>query len=89
MFAGAIGVLTIVIELVVMASYAPASMIPDLAPAALTKAADLAQSRIELEDPYVFLMFLGFATSVALSIRCWYGAADQAHPLRATGGTPG
>jgi hypothetical protein len=66
--AGAVSTLLIVIELVVMASYAPARMIPDLAPAALTRAADLEQSRAELQDPYVLLFVIGALIALTLGI---------------------
>jgi hypothetical protein len=66
--AGTIGALLIVIELTVLASYAPARMIPDLAPAALTPADDLAQSRAELQDPFVLLFVVGAAIALTLGI---------------------
>jgi hypothetical protein len=60
--------LLVLIEVVVLSSYGPARMIPDLAPAALTPADDLAQSRSELQDPYVAIMFLGALIALALAI---------------------
>ncbi|MEU7868477.1 hypothetical protein [Dactylosporangium sp. NPDC049140] len=66
--AGAGLTLLVLIEVVLLSSYAPARMIPDLAPAALTPADDLAQSRSELQDPYVALMFLGALIALALGI---------------------
>jgi hypothetical protein len=66
--AGTVGTLLVVIELVVLATYAPARMIPDLAPAALTPADDLAQSRSELQDPYVLLFVIGALVGLILAI---------------------
>ncbi len=71
--AGATTALLIVIAVGVISSFGPPWLIPDLAPAALTRADALAQSRIEIEDPYVAIVFLGWliaavqaAASVAL-----------------------
>ncbi len=66
--AGTVAALLIVILVAVLANYGPPSLIPDLAPAALTPAADLAQSRIEIEDPYVAVLFLGCLLAAILSI---------------------
>jgi len=66
--AGTVCTLWIVVELVVVASYAPARMIPDLAPHALTPADDLLQSRTELQDPYVLVFVVGAAIALALSL---------------------
>jgi hypothetical protein len=57
--AGTVAAMLIVTLVVVLSSFGPPSLIPDLAPAALTPAADLAQSRIELVDPYLWVLLLG------------------------------
>jgi hypothetical protein len=53
-----------------LSSYGPARLIPDLVPAALTPADDLANSRIEIQDPYVALLFLSCLLAFALSAAC-------------------
>jgi hypothetical protein len=58
LFAGTTGTMLVVTLIVVLSRFGPASMIPDLAPAALSPADDLAQSRNEVQDPYVAVMFL-------------------------------
>jgi hypothetical protein len=60
--------LLIVMLVVGLSSYGPPSLIPDLAPAALTPADDLAQSRDEVVDPYVALLLLGCLLAGALSV---------------------
>lgn len=87
--AGTVMTLLVLTELVLLSIYAPASMIPDLAPAALTPADDLAQSRIELQDPYVGLMLIGALisatlgiTSVALRQRKGIGVEGEAARVR-------
>ncbi len=67
LFAGALAALLIVIVVWGLAGYGPASLIPDLAPAALSPAADLAQSRVEINDPYVGLLALGCLAAAALT----------------------
>lgn len=54
--------------LVVLLSAGPAVLIPDLAPAALSPADDLADSRLEIVDPYVALLIFGGLTAMALSV---------------------
>ena len=66
--AGSVLTLLVLIELVLLSSYAPPSLIPDLAPAALTPADDLAQSRDELQDPYVAMLAIGAVVSLVLGI---------------------
>jgi hypothetical protein len=51
-----------------LSSYGPSSLIPDLARAALTPADDLAQSRDEVVDPYVALLFLGCLLAGVLGV---------------------
>jgi hypothetical protein len=57
--AGMIGALLIVSTVIVLSAYAPPALIPDLAPHALSAADDLAQSRNEIQDPYVVLLLFG------------------------------
>ena len=66
LYAGTVAALLVVEALAVLSTYGPASMIPDLASVALTPAADLAQSRNEIEDPYVGILFLGCLLAAAL-----------------------
>jgi hypothetical protein len=80
--AGTVLTLLLLIELVLLSSYAPAGLIPDLAPAALTPADDLAQSRIEIQDPYVALLLIGSVVPLAL------GIASVALRRRETGASP-
>ncbi|MFC1436526.1 hypothetical protein ACEZDB_38430 [Streptacidiphilus sp. N1-3] len=68
LYAGTAAALLIVEALAVLSTYGPASMIPDLASAALTPAADLAQSRNEIEDPYVGILFLGCLLAAVLCV---------------------
>jgi hypothetical protein len=57
--AGTVASIVILSLVVVLSTFAPPSLIPDLAPAALTRADDLAQSRIEIQDPYIWILVLG------------------------------
>jgi hypothetical protein len=84
--AGTIGTLLIVIELVVMATYAPARMIPDLAPAALTPADDLAQSRAELQDPYVALFVIGGLIGLTLAVTSMVARTRRVAAAQPVGG---
>lgn len=65
---GTVMTLLLLIETVLLANYAPARLIPDLAPAALTPADDLAQSRAEVQDPYVAMLLIGALIALALTI---------------------
>jgi hypothetical protein len=66
--AGTLATLLIVTLVGVLARYGPPSLIPDLAPAALSPAADLAQSRIEIEDHYLALLALGCLLATLLGV---------------------
>ena len=66
--AGTTAALLIVTVVIGLSSYGPPSLIPDLASAALTPADDLAQSRNELVDPYIALLFLGGLLAGALTV---------------------
>jgi hypothetical protein len=67
LLAGTVAAMLILTLVVVLSSYGPPSLIPDLAPAALTPADDLAQSRIEVVDPYLWIMLLGAVTATVQS----------------------
>jgi hypothetical protein len=64
--AGAFAALSAVESLAALAGYGPAALIPDLVPVALTRADDLAQSRSEMQDPYVAVLLLGSLLAIAL-----------------------
>jgi hypothetical protein len=66
--AGTAATLSIFFLVTLLASVGPASLIPDLAPAALTPADDLEQSRIEIIDPFVSVLLLGCLLAIALTI---------------------
>jgi hypothetical protein len=51
-----------------LSSYGPAWLIPDLVPAALSPADDLANSRVEIQDPYVAMLFLAALVLTIASI---------------------
>ncbi len=57
--AAAVTVLVVIVAVYGLSRYGSATLIPDLAPVALTPADDLAQSRSELVDPYLALLLLG------------------------------
>jgi hypothetical protein len=66
--AGTVGSLLITFQVVLLSSVGPQSLIPDLAPAALSLAEDQLQSRSEIQDPYVGLLALGWLFSMALAV---------------------
>jgi hypothetical protein len=66
--AGTVGALLVTFQVLLLSSVGPQSLIPDLAPAALTRAADELQSRSEIQDPYVRLLALGWLFSMALTV---------------------
>lgn len=76
--------LLVFLGVVAASSHGPAWLIPDLVQAAPTPAADLAASRIELQDPYVALLLLaGLAVTVA-GRAPHAGAPAQEHRAAAT-----
>jgi hypothetical protein len=84
--AGATAALLIVLAVGVTAEFGPPWLIPDLAPAALSKADDLAQSRIEIEDPYMAVLFLGWLIAViqaAASLAIRQTVSDEPDPTLA------
>jgi hypothetical protein len=67
----------IFVAVILLSSYGPASLIPDLAPAALTPADDLAQSRNEIQDPYVAIFLLGAILSAAVAVTSLVGGRGK------------
>ena len=66
--AGTVAALLIVDVVAVLTAFGSPRLIPDLAPAALSRADDLAQSRIELLEPYLLLLLFGALIAVALGV---------------------
>jgi len=66
--AGTSAALLIVLVVGVLSTFGAPRLIPDLAPAALSAADDLAQSRVELQDPYVALLFLGWLIALVQTV---------------------
>lgn len=81
MCAGTVAALLIVDVVAMLSAFGPARLIPDLAPAALTPADDLAQSRIELVEPYLWILLLG---SLVAAVQCMtFLTARRAAPVAA------
>ncbi|WP_433201544.1 hypothetical protein ACQP00_30710 [Dactylosporangium sp. CS-047395] len=55
-------------QVLALSTYGPARLIPDLVPMALSPVDDLANSRIEVQDPYVVLLFLAGLAALALTV---------------------
>jgi hypothetical protein len=68
LFAATVGSLGIVILVDVIASIGPAELIPIVVPRALPPATQISESRIELVDPYIGLLFLGALAGLLLGI---------------------
>jgi hypothetical protein len=66
--AGATAALLIVLLVGVLSTLGAPRLIPDLAPAALTPADDLAQSRIEIQDPYLAVLLVGWLIAVVQTV---------------------
>jgi hypothetical protein len=66
--AGTVAALLIVELLIVALRFGPEIWIPDLAPAALTPAAGMAQSRVEAEDSYLAVLLLGALLAAVLAV---------------------
>jgi len=60
--------LLVFVDVLLLSSYGPAWLIPDLVPAALSPADDLANSRVEIQDPYVAMLLLACLCAVVLTI---------------------
>lgn len=65
--AGTVTQLLIFAAVGLLSSFGPARLIPDLVPAAVSAADDLENSRIEVNDPYVALLFLACLFAIALT----------------------
>jgi hypothetical protein len=85
--AGTVTALGIWLLVSVLASLGPARLIPELAPHALTPADRLANSRIELVDPYVAVLLLGCLVAVALSLSAFATARTPRSHVRFDTGT--
>jgi hypothetical protein len=66
--AGTLALLLIFVAVGLLSSFGPATVIPRLVPTALSPADDLANSRHEIQDPYVALLVLAALTAILLSI---------------------
>jgi hypothetical protein len=62
--AGSTGALLILNAGTLLTTFGPARLIPDLAPRALTPADQLANSRIEIHDQYLWLLLIGWLIAV-------------------------
>jgi hypothetical protein len=78
LIAGTTGALLVINVVTVLSSFGSAWLIPELVPAGLTPADRLANSRIELVDPYMWLLLIGWF--VALT----QGISGRGRPLPAT-----
>lgn len=58
--AGTVGALLTMQVVLLLSVLGPARLIPDLVPDALSPADDVANSRIELQDPYLWLLLFGW-----------------------------
>jgi hypothetical protein len=84
--AGMVGALGLISTVVVLSTYAPATLIPDLAPHALSPADDLAQSRAEIQDPYVVLLVVGGVLAVLPVLAAlWRAGFSQTRPAPVNG----
>ncbi|HTJ35569.1 MAG TPA: hypothetical protein VL738_20295 [Dactylosporangium sp.] len=71
--------LLIFAQVLVLSGYGPARLIPDLVPAALSPADNLANSRIEVQDPYVALLFLAGLAALVLTFASVAGRRPAEH----------
>lgn len=62
--AGTVAALLILNVLTVLSTVGPARLIPNLAPRALGPADQLANSRIEIQDPYLWLLLFGWLIAI-------------------------
>lgn len=75
--------LLVFVGVALASSYGPAWLIPDLVPAALSPADDLANSRIEIQDPYVAMLFLACLSALALTVASVAGRRRTANAVTA------
>jgi hypothetical protein len=84
--AGTVAALLILNVVGVLSAFGPSRLIPDLAPAALSRAEDVAQSRIELGDSYLWLVLFGWLIAVLQCVASL--ATRQREPLAGGGHSP-
>jgi hypothetical protein len=70
--------LLVFVDVLLLSNYGPAWLIPDLVPMALSPADDLANSRIEIQDPYVAMLFLACLSALVLTIASIAGRRPSA-----------
>jgi hypothetical protein len=95
LLAAAIASAAIVILVAVLASYGPASLIPNITPHALP-ADRVSESRIEIVDPYIALVVLGCVLAAALAVvsvatrrRRWTDPEWHDEPVHEESAVPG
>ena len=79
---GTVAALLIVLVTHAAVTVGPVGWVPPLAPVALTTTDQLAQSRIEAEDPYVAVLLLGCLLAAASSALNIAAQRAQRHPVR-------
>ena len=79
-YAGMVAAILIASMVMTLSAYAPADLIPDLAPHALSPAADLAQSRNEVQDPYLVLLVIGAGFAVVGTFAALRGNRSHSPP---------
>ncbi|GIF50743.1 hypothetical protein DFJ67_1847 [Asanoa ferruginea] len=88
LFAATVGSLGIVILVDIIASAGPAELIPIVVPTTLSPAMQISESRIELVDPYIGLLFLGAVMGLLLGITALLTRSRLATGWRPRGETP-
>jgi hypothetical protein len=81
LFAATVGSLGIVILVDVISSIGPAELIPIVVPRALPPATQISESRIELVDPYIGLLFLGALMALLLGIAALWTRRRRPQPV--------
>jgi hypothetical protein len=66
--AGMVAALLILHVVLVLSVTGPAWLIPDLVPAALSPADDVANSRVEIQDPYMWMLLIAWLIALGQSI---------------------
>jgi hypothetical protein len=67
LFIAILAPLLVFVEVLLLSSHGPAWLIPDLVPMALSPADDLANSRIEIQDPYMAMLLVAWLSALALT----------------------
>jgi len=86
LIAGTTGALLVINVVTVLSTFGSAWLIPELVPAALTPADRLANSRIELVDPYMWVLLIGWFVALTQGISGRGGR--QPLPATTTAGSP-